>query len=109
MLFFYNVTPYTGICVGRCVKSVHVCGTLWYLVLSVTWLIDVQSKHCSFACMSLEGRVNEALAARSACFFIIEGDISHMHISLIKRWILKERGERKSCLIIRKLFNISNF
>lgn len=43
-----------------------------YPVLSVTWLIDVQSKHCSFACMPLERRVNEALVARSACFFIIE-------------------------------------
>lgn len=52
--------------------SVHVWEIDWYPVLTVTWLIDVQSKHCSFACMPLEGRVNEATVARSACFYIIE-------------------------------------
>lgn len=58
---------YVRVCI-----SVHVCEIDWYPVLNVTWFIDVQSKHCSFACMPLEGRVNEASVARSACFFIIE-------------------------------------
>lgn len=53
------------------------CEIDWYPGLSVAWLIDVQSKHCSFACMPLEGGVNEASVARSPlffvfCFFIVE-------------------------------------
>lgn len=50
--------------------KMNVCEIDWYPVLSVAWLIDVQSKYCSFACMPLERRVNEASVARSPCFLL---------------------------------------
>lgn len=62
---------YICMCVCLCASvNVHVCEIDWYPVLSVAWLIDVQSKYCSFACMPLEGRVNEASVARSPCFLL---------------------------------------
>lgn len=81
----------------------HVSEIDQYPVLSVTWLIDVQSKQCSFACMPLEGRVNEASVARSACFFIIErqGERERKCISLIKCRILKGDGQNNTAALVR--------
>lgn len=46
----------------------------------------MQSKHCSFACVPLEGRVNEASVARSAFFIIkkkesVPGVFVHSNVS----------------------------
>lgn len=62
-------------------------------VLTATWSIDVQSKHCSFACRSLERGVNEASVARSACFLF----------SFFSFYFFKVHEVKCTCLIKRRI------
>lgn len=56
-LFLYSMHLCEHTSVFDAVQARGVCGTHQNPVLSASWLIDVQSKHCSFACVSLEGEI----------------------------------------------------